>query len=187
VVDARGEVISETKAITAGDESARVLDPRNAFIMDTMMRDVVRSGTGYMASQKLGRKDLAGKTGTTNDAMDGWFAGYGSDIVAVAWMGYDQPRSLGSREFGGTLALPIWTDYMRHALRGRPEMQRTVPAGMAHVDGDWMYQEYVNGDAVRSLGIEEGKSFWDRLFSPPPASPQEDDKEKQRIKELYIG
>jgi penicillin-binding protein 1A len=126
--------------------------------------------------------------------MDGWFAGYGGNLVAVAWMGYDQPRSLGNREFGSTLALPIWTDYMRDALRRTPEAARPAPEGLVQTDGDWMYQEYASGNAVRSLGVEEGGSFWDRLLKPltpllpsaPPPS-REDEKEKKRMQELYFG
>jgi penicillin-binding protein 1A len=171
VLDNRGKVLSEAKPVMAGDEGTRVLDGRNAFIMDTMLRDVVNGGTGFAASQRLGRHDLAGKTGTTNDAMDGWFAGYGGDVVAVAWMGYDKPRSLGGREFGGTVALPIWTDYMRTALRGKGPFQREVPAGVAQIDGDWMYQEYADGNAVRSVGVEDTRSLWDRLFGNGPSVP----------------
>ncbi|MGH8806700.1 MAG: penicillin-binding protein 1A [Noviherbaspirillum sp.] len=182
VVDSRGNVLTQTKPVIAGDEATRVLDARNAFIMDSMLRDVVNGGTAFAASQKLGRRDLAGKTGTTNDAMDGWFAGYGGDVVAVAWMGYDKPRSLGGREFGSTLALPMWTDYMRTALRGKGPVQRTMPEGLAQIDGDWMYAEYVNANPVRSVDIDPLRSFWDRLFgggSPPraaePVRPQQDD------------
>lgn len=193
VVDVRGKVLLEANHPQAGDETARAIDPRNAFIMNTMLRDVVRSGTGYMAGQRLGRSDLAGKTGTTNDSMDGWFAGYGRDVVGVAWMGYDKPRTLGSREFGSTLALPIWVDYMRAALRGKPEIQSAVPPGLAQVNGDWSYEEYVNGDAVKSLDIEEQKGFWDRLFNPGPEQPSApgdispDERERQRQNELYSG
>ncbi|HYD63273.1 MAG TPA: penicillin-binding protein 1A [Noviherbaspirillum sp.] len=171
VVDARGNVLVENRPAIAGDENARVLDARNAFVVDSMLRDVVNSGTGYAASQRLGRRDLAGKTGTTNDAMDGWFAGYGGDIVAVAWMGYDKPRSLGGREFGGTVALPIWVDYMRTALRGKPPVQRATPTGVIQVDGDWMYEEYQNRDAVQSVGIDGIRGFWDRLFGSSPSTP----------------
>lgn len=199
VVDARGNVLSEAQPVTAG-KAARVLDARNAFIMDSMMRDVVRSGTAAAAAQKLGRKDLAGKTGTTNDSVDGWFAGYGSDIVGVAWMGYDQPKSLGSREFGGTLALPIWIDYMRVALKGRPEMQRPVPAGVVQLDGDWTYAEYAQGKGVRTLDVEDQRQrqgFWDRLFGRLPAAPapspvpqqrpQDNHQQKRQFDELYGG
>ena len=171
VVDARGNVLIENQPAIAGDENARVLDARNAFLVDSMLRDVVSSGTGYAAGQKLGRRDLAGKTGTTNDSMDGWFAGYGGDIVAVAWMGYDKPRSLGGREYGGTVALPIWTDYMRAALRGRPPVQRAAPAGLVQADGDWMYEEYTRSNAVQSVDVDGLRSFWDRLFGGRPAAP----------------
>ena len=157
VVDAHGTVVSEAAPIAAGQESARVIDARNAFVMDSMMRDVVRSGTGAIAGQRLPRVDLAGKTGTTSDAVDGWFAGYGGDLVAVAWMGYDDPKSLGGREFGATVALPIWIQYMREALKGKPEFQLAVPPGLAQAEGDWMYQEFSNAGAIRSLGVESGE------------------------------
>lgn len=189
VVDARGNVISAADPVASGDEQARVLDPRNAFIIDSMMRDVVRSGTGYAAGQKLGRRDLAGKTGTTNDAMDGWFAGYGSNIVGVAWMGYDKPKSLGSREFGGTLALPIWTDYMRAALRGKPESNPPMPAGLAQVSNDYLYQEYVGNVVVQPQPQPGGGNFWERLFGSPPPSrrPNVDEEEQKRYQEMYGG
>ncbi|HYC41620.1 MAG TPA: penicillin-binding protein 1A [Noviherbaspirillum sp.] len=171
VIDARGNVLLENKPAIAGDENARVLDARNAWLVDSMLRDVVNSGTGYAASQRLGRRDLAGKTGTTNDSLDGWFAGYGGDIVAVAWMGYDKPRSLGGREYGGTVALPIWIDYMRTALKGKGPVQRSVPAGLVQVDGDWVYEEYTRENAVQSVGVDPLRGFWDRLFGARPAAP----------------
>ncbi len=176
VTDARGNVLAEKITDKAASEGERVLDVRNAFIMDSMLRDVARSGTAAAATQKLGRGDLAGKTGTTNDALDGWFAGYGGNVVAVAWMGYDKPKSLGSREFGGTLALPIWIDYMRAALRGKPESQRAAPSGLIQANDDWVYQEFAGQGGVQSLGLEERdpiKSFWNRLFgnaAPAPAA-----------------
>ena len=188
VTDARGNVLLENKPVSAEQEAARVLDVRNAFIMDTMLRDVVRSGTGYLASQRLGRSDLAGKTGTTNDAMDGWFAGYSGDTVAVAWMGYDKPKSLGGREFGGTVALPIWIDYMRVALRGKPESQRSVPAGLTQVDDDWMYDEYLNANGVRSLDVDDTRGFWERLFNPNPQKPKSEEQPKQPSSDMtYRG
>lgn len=196
VVDARGKVLLEANHPQAGDETARTLSPRNAFIMDSMLRDVVRSGTGYMAGQRLGRSDLAGKTGTTNDSLDGWFAGYGRNIVAVAWMGYDKPRTLGNREFGSTLALPIWTDYMRTALRGKDSFAPIVPPGVMQADGDWMYNEYADdNNAVRTLDVDEQKSFWEKLFTPTPQEPADaptapatpEEIEKRRMDELYRG
>lgn len=173
ITDARGNVLAEKPA--APNDSERVLDVRNAWIMDSMLRDVARSGTAAAAGQKLGRADLAGKTGTTNDSMDGWFAGYGGNVVAVAWLGYDTPRSLGSREFGSTLALPIWVDYMRVALRGKPDSQRPLPDGLVQADGDWAYQEFAGQGAVRTVGMEESdpiRNLWNRFFggnSPAPA------------------
>jgi penicillin-binding protein 1A len=171
VVDGKGNVLMEAAHPQAGDETARAIDPRNAFITDSMLRDVVRSGTGYLASQRLGRSDLAGKTGTTDDAMDGWFAGYARDIVSIAWMGYDKPRSLGSREFGSSLALPIWIDYMRVALRGKPEIGIVTPPGVTQVDGDWAYDEYAGSEGIKSVDVDEQRGFWDRLFNPDSPSP----------------
>lgn len=155
VIDAKGAVLFEAKVDDLPSEDARVLDSRNAFVVDSMMREVVRSGTGAAAMQKLGRRDLAGKTGTTNDAIDGWFAGYSGNIVAVSWMGFDEPKSLGGREFGSTVALPIWIDAMRHALKGKPEFTRQAPENLIFSNGKWMYAEYENGAGVKTLDIEE--------------------------------
>ena len=155
VIDAKGAVLFEAKVDDFPNEEARVLDSRNAFVVDSMMREVVRSGTGAAAMQKLGRRDLAGKTGTTNDAIDGWFAGYSGNIVAVSWMGFDDPKSLGGREFGSTVALPIWIDAMRHALKGKPELIRQAPENLIFSNGKWMYAEYENGAGVKTLDIEE--------------------------------
>lgn len=171
ILDNRGNVLNESNPVKAGQEANRVIDARNAYIMDSMMREVVNGGTGTAASQKLGRRDLAGKTGTTNDAMDGWFAGYGGDVVGVAWMGYDKPRSLGGREFGGTVALPIWVDYMRTTLKGKGPFERSIPEGIVQAEGDLMYREYVNGNGVATVGVEESRSFWDRLFGSRPFVP----------------
>jgi penicillin-binding protein 1A len=154
VTDVRGSVLFEAKPTVAHQESERVLDPRNAFITDSMLREVARSGTGASASAKLGRRDLAGKTGTTNDAVDGWFSGYSGATVAVAWMGYDDPKSLGGREFGASVALPIWIDYMRVVLAGKPEVLRQQPIGVSNAQGDWMYDEFAGNGAVRTLDID---------------------------------
>ena len=121
-----------------------MLDARNAFITDSMLRDVARFGTGAQASVQLKRTDLAGKTGTTSNAFDGWFAGYGGGVVGVAWMGYDEPRSLGGREFGSTLALPIWVDYMRVALSRVAERAPLVPEGVVRAGEDWVYAEFAD-------------------------------------------
>jgi penicillin-binding protein 1A len=129
VVDGQGQVVMQAKPYRPGIEAPRVLDARNAFIMTNMMQDVVRYGTAARASQ-LGRSDIAGKTGTTNDQRDGWFAGFNPDLVAVAWIGFDQPRSLGPGETGSQAALPIWMDFMANALRSVPQKPFTMPAGV---------------------------------------------------------
>ncbi len=154
IEDARGVVIAETKKPDVRQEANRVLDERNAFVTDSMLRDVTRYGTGAAATQKLARRDIAGKTGTTSDAMDGWFAGYGANVVAVAWMGYDDPKSLGGREFGATLAMPIWIDYMRVALAKRPEEERKVPEGVVRQDDDWLYAEYAGSGEFKAIDVE---------------------------------
>jgi penicillin-binding protein 1A len=155
ITDARGQLLFEANKPAQPPEDSRVLDSRNAFVMDSMLREVTRSGTGAMATQKLGRRDLAGKTGTTNDAVDGWFAGYANNMVSVAWMGFDEPKSLGNREFGATLALPIWIDSMRQALSGKAEVTRSVPENVVNVDGTWRYAEFGNGAGVQTLGLDE--------------------------------
>jgi penicillin-binding protein 1A len=129
IVSQNGKVLAETKFTKAGQGAPRVIDARNAFIMNSMMRDVVRRGTATRALQ-LGRNDLAGKTGTTNDHYDAWFAGYNPKQVAIAWIGYDKPRALGGSETGGAAALPIWIKYMATALRGMPEEEPIVPDGI---------------------------------------------------------
>jgi penicillin-binding protein 1A len=135
IVDDRGHELGAAKPPLAGEEALRVIDPRNAFIMDSMMQDVTRYGTAASVG-KLGRRDLAGKTGTTNDFVDGWFCGYHPEIVGVAWLGFDQPRSLGKNQTGGRIALPIWIDYMSRVLKGVPESPRIVPDGVVHARSD---------------------------------------------------
>jgi penicillin-binding protein 1A len=150
VTDANGKVLSQARPDRAGVEANRVIDARNAFLMDSMLKDVVRAGTGVKA-MALKRTDLAGKTGTTNDSIDAWFAGYQPKLVAIAWMGYDQPKNLGSRETGGGLALPIWINFMQTALKGVPSEERVVPEGMVQVDGEYYYAENPPGTGVHSL------------------------------------
>ncbi|MGZ3183939.1 MAG: penicillin-binding protein 1A [Telluria sp.] len=158
ITDASGKVILEAKPPAVMDEANRVIDVRNAFIMDTMLRDVARYGTGAAATQQLRRGDIAGKTGTTSDALDGWFSGYGGHVTAVAWMGYDDPRSLGGKEFGATLALPIWIDYMKVALAKVPETPREQPEGVTQLDGDWIYSEFAESGAVRSVDMDQASA-----------------------------
>jgi penicillin-binding protein 1A len=133
IVDDRGNPLGVARPRRAGDESLRVIDRRNAFIMDSLMQDVARVGTAARTAS-LGRKDVAGKTGTTNEFIDAWFAGYLPSLVGVSWVGYDQPRSLGRNQTGGLVALPIWVGYMRSVQKAVPEMQRIVPDGVVTAD-----------------------------------------------------
>jgi len=152
ITDENGNVLSQAAPAHAGNEANRIIDERNAFLVDSMLKDVVQHGTAARA-QVLRRPDLAGKTGTTNDAVDAWFAGYQANIAGIAWIGYDQPKKLGSRESGGGLALPIWIDYMRQALNGVPVAERPVPEGIIAADGDYFYAENPPGRGVDSLGL----------------------------------
>ncbi|MEO0048466.1 MAG: hypothetical protein RLZZ410_1425 [Pseudomonadota bacterium] len=143
VLDAKGNVLFEATPQKSGDSQLKVLDSRTAFVMDSLLQEVTKTGTAASARPALGRSDIAGKTGTTNESMDAWFAGYNPNIVAVAWIGFDKPKSLGDRETGGGLALPMWTRYMKTALSGMPESPRTPPPGVSQQDGDWVIPEFV--------------------------------------------
>ena len=129
ITDNRGSPLSEAKPTLARKDAERAIDPRNAFIMTTLLREVVTSGTATRALD-LKRKDLAGKTGTTNENVDAWFCGFNAAEVGIAWIGYDQPRSLGTNETGGVAALPIWISYMQRALKGVPEQTLEAPTGV---------------------------------------------------------
>ncbi|MFD2294551.1 penicillin-binding protein 1A [Massilia sp. GCM10020059] len=153
IQDARGAVIQQATRPATPPEEQRVIDQRNAFVTDTMLRAVTLYGTGAAASDRLGRTDLAGKTGTTSDAIDGWFAGYGGNVVAVAWMGYDEPKSLGGREFGATLSLPIWIDYMKVAIAKTPTPERAPPQGVMQENGEWIYSEFAELADFKSIDI----------------------------------
>ena len=132
-------------------DEQRVIDARNAFVMNSLLQEITRSGTAARAQATLKRTDLFGKTGTTNDAVDAWFVGYHSKIAAIAWIGYDQPKNMGNKETGGGLALPIWIGYMQQALKGEPVAERPVPAGLINVEGEWYYEENPPGAGVTSL------------------------------------
>jgi penicillin-binding protein 1A len=172
LTDTKGHVLSEAKP-QSPDESLRVIDARNAFIMDSLLQSVTHIGTAAKAYQALKRDDIYGKTGTTNDSLDAWFAGFQRSVVAVVWMGYDNPRKLGDRETGGGLSLPVWIDYMQTALKGVPVAEPAVPEGVVNLGGEWYYEEYTRGAGVSSLGLE------DKL----PEAPSED--EKKSILDLF--
>ena len=171
IVDAKGQVIFQETPVVAGKDAEQAIDPRNAFIMTTLLRDVVRAGTATKA-MALGRGDLSGKTGTTNDSHDAWFAGFNAGLVGVTWVGYDQPRSLGEKETGGGVALPIWINYMKTALKGVAEVPLKPPSGVvsasvggdsegsglsdAKIVSDWFYSEFPPKRFVDPLTGNEG-------------------------------
>lgn len=175
VTDSKGKVLEQTKVALAARGAPRAIDARNAFLMTSMMQDVVRTGTAARARQ-LGRNDLAGKTGTTNNQFDTWFAGFSPKQVAVAWMGFDQPRSLGSNETGGHAALPIWISYMATALKNTPDLPLEIPEGITSIkinpysgtrasdDTDGIYEYFYHEYPPRAvgdsdpLGVEEDTS-----------------------------
>jgi penicillin-binding protein 1A len=172
VTDSKGRVLNEAKPQTL-DDNARTLDARNAFVMTSLLQEVTRSGTAARAQGTLKRPDIYGKTGTTNDSMDAWFAGFQRNVVAVVWIGYDNPKKLGDRETGGGLSLPVWIDYMAQTLKGLPVAEPSPPEGLVNLGGEWYYEEFTHGSGVSSLGLE------DKL----PAAPSEE--EKKSILDLF--
>jgi len=154
ITDSKGRVLLSAQPRPA-DESMRVIDARNAFVMSQLMGEVTRAGTAAAVYQNFKRMDLYGKTGTTNDSLDAWFAGYQPQLAAVVWIGYDNPRKLGDRETGGGLSLPVWIEYMSHALKRLPVQEPVVPEGVTQRGGDWVYDEYAAGAGVSSVGLED--------------------------------
>lgn len=161
ITDSNGKVIEEINYPRANEDAPRAIDSRNAFLMNSMMRDVVSRGTATRAKQ-LGRQDLAGKTGTTNDQFDAWFAGFSPKQVAVAWIGYDKPRTLGRDETGGKAALPIWITYMTTALKGMPDNPIKVPDGVMTVRIDPL-------TGVLADDFDEGIDEYFYQENPPPS------------------
>ncbi len=160
ITDNRGKVLLQTSPPPI-DESMRAIDARNAFVMSQLLGEVTRSGTAAKVYATFKRMDLAGKTGTTNDSMDAWFAGYQPNLAAVVWIGYDNPRKLGDRETGGGLALPVWMEYMAHALRNLPQQVPEVPEGLMQQGSDWVFDEFGGGAGISSVGLD------DKLPEPP--------------------
>jgi len=165
VTDAKGHVLNEAQP-QALNESTRTLNARNAFIMTSLLQEVTRAGTAARAQATLKRPDIYGKTGTTNDSLDAWFAGFQRTAAAVVWIGYDTPRKLGARETGGGLALPVWIDYMSQTLKGIPVEEPAAPEGVVNVGGEWYYEEYARGNGITSMGLD----------AKVPETPNEDEK-----------
>lgn len=180
VTDHKGRILSDFQPPAVTD-NPRAIEPRNAFIMNSMLQEVARSGTAARAQATLKRPDIYGKTGTTNDAVDAWFAGFQPTLAAVTWIGYDTPRNLGSRETGGGLSLPVWISFMEKALKGVPVAEPTVPAGVVNVSGEWFYEEYARNAGVASLGME---SATPTDGAPAPGTPPPPE-ERNRILDLF--
>ncbi len=153
------------------------------FIMDTLLQSVVKGGTGGKAYQAFKRDDLYGKTGTTNDSIDTWFAGFQPTMTAIAWMGYDTPRSLGDKETGSSLSLPIWISFMETAIRGVPVTELQPPDGVVHVGGEWYYEDFAPGSG---LANPWGVSAPVPVEVAPPAKPEPPSDERSRIMDLFL-
>jgi penicillin-binding protein 1A len=201
ITDQRGKALVESQP-PLPNESVRAIDARNSFIMSRLLQEIARAGTAARAQRELKRVDLYGKTGTTNDSIDTWFAGYQPTLAAVVWMGYDTPRSLGDRETGGGLSLPVWISFMEGALKGIPVMEPTAPEGVVNVGGEWYYEEYARGGGVGSLGgggsgdsgapavaspprAPEDKSLMNSDGLPPSRAPSAPSEERRSILDLF--
>jgi len=177
ITDFKDRVLVDSPAVTQLSETPAI-PARNAFVMTHLLQEVTRSGTAARAQATLKRPDIHGKTGTTNDAMDAWFAGYQQNLAAVVWIGYDTPRKLGDRETGGGLSLPVWISFMETALRGVPVSEPPVAEGLVNVGGDWMYEEYARGGGIGTLGTG-GDGSGKNPSALPPAE------ERNRILDLF--
>ena len=151
VSEQRGKVLVETASPTLSEDN-RAIEPRNAFMMTSLLQEVTRSGTAAKAQATLKRPDVYGKTGTTNDSMDAWFAGYQPTLAAVTWIGYDTPRKLGDRETGGGLSLPVWISFMETALKNVPVMEPEPPEGIVHLNNEWYFEEFAKNAGVGAVG-----------------------------------
>ena len=176
VSEQRGKVLVESKSTKLAD-SERAIDARNAFMMTSLLQEVTRSGTAARAQATLKRPDIYGKTGTTNDSMDAWFAGYQPTLTAVTWIGYDTPRKLGDRETGGGLSLPVWIAFMESALKNVPIMEPAAPEGVIQVGGEWYYDEYAKNAGVAGVSLDDKPES--NTLTLPPAE------EKKKILDLF--
>ena len=195
ITDQKGKTLVESQP-PLPSEAMRAIDSRNAFIMSRLLQEVARVGTAARAQATLKRVDLYGKTGTTNDSIDTWFAGYQPTLAAVVWMGYDNPRSLGDRETGGGLSLPVWISFMETALKGVPVKEPSAPQGVVNVGGEWYFEEYARGSGVGSLGVTaatgspalpapEDKSLMNSEGLPPHRQPLPPSDERKSILDLF--
>ena len=153
IVDSEGRLVRKYEPIKTGDEKLRVIDPRHAFIINNALSEVIKRGTGKKA-RSLGRPDLAGKTGTTNDAFDAWFAGYQPTLAVITWFGFDSPKSLGKNQTGSAVALPIWIDFMKHALKNVPVTFPVEPQGIIRINDDLFTEETTPPNGILSIDVQ---------------------------------
>lgn len=187
ITDPRGAVVSHPQPLIAGDTAPLAITPRNAYVMNSLLQSVAQRGTGAKTNQ-LKRTDLAGKTGTTNDSHDAWFAGYQRSLVAIAWIGYDTPRSLGDKETGGGLALPVWMEYMSRALRGVPEYRSTMPPDVVSLGGELYFDDLTPGHGfVATIGVSQAVPEDVSGTSTAVPAPSVGEQEKQDIMNLFKG
>lgn len=182
VSEQRGKVLVETPTPVLSEDN-RAIEPRNAFMMTSLLQEVTRSGTAARAQATLKRPDLYGKTGTTNDSMDAWFAGYQPTLAAVTWIGYDTPRKLGDRETGGGLSLPVWISFMETALKNIPVMEPEPPEGIVRLNNEWYFEEFAKGAGVGAVGIGAASGAASGASAPAQALPSSD--EKKSILDLF--
>nr|WP_181154182.1 penicillin-binding protein 1A [Burkholderia multivorans] len=183
VTDPNGAIVARAQPLMAEQNAPRAIDARNAYVMNSLLQSVAQRGTGAKTNV-LKRTDLAGKTGTTNDSHDAWFAGYQHTLAAIAWIGYDNPRSLGDRETGGGLALPVWIDYMGAALKGVPDFKPTMPDGVESLGGELYFTDFTPGHGfVSTVGVPQAPASQEA----DDAVPHVDEQEKQDIMNLFRG
>jgi penicillin-binding protein 1A len=186
ITDPYGRVVSHPQPLVAQQSAPLAITPRNAFVMNSLLQSVAQHGTGAKTNQ-LKRGDLAGKTGTTNDSRDAWFAGYQRTLVAIAWIGYDNPRSLGDKETGGGLALPVWMDYMSTALKGVPEYKPMMPPDITSLGSELYYDDMTPGHGfVATIGVSQAPPQEGVSGVTAPA-PEVGEQEKQDIMNLFKG
>jgi len=192
VTDQRGMVVAQAKPLVAGQSAPHAIDARNAYVMNSLLQSVAQRGTGAKTNI-LKRTDLAGKTGTTNDSRDAWFAGYQHTLTAIAWIGYDNPRSLGDKETGGGLALPVWIDYMAKALKGVPEYKMPMPDGVVTLGDELYFDNFTPGNGfVATVGVSQAdldanSSDAASGAADAPEPEQVGEQEKQDIMNLFRG
>jgi len=153
IVDSEGRLVRRYEPIRSGDERLRVIDARHAFIINNILSEVIKTGTGKKA-RSLSRPDLAGKTGTTNDAFDAWFAGYQPTLAAITWFGFDSPKSLGKNQTGSAVALPIWIDFMKHALKNVPVTFPVEPSGIVRINDDLFTEDTTPPSGILSIDVK---------------------------------